>query len=97
MREMRNGYLLSEQQSGFYRATVRLIVRYEQTDRVAVRYNEIRRWVLQQVGEIDENAVSEGLCSSTRTRATRIRQASSFSPHACSRQRISSICATTAS
>ncbi len=62
MREMRNDYLLFEQQPRYYRATERLALVYEETDRAAAyRQNEIRRWILEQVGEIDANAQSEGL------------------------------------
>jgi len=45
-----------------YRATPRLYEEYERVDRAAAyRQNRIRRWILEQVGELDANAKAGGV------------------------------------
>jgi hypothetical protein len=61
-REMRDAYLLVERSPRLFRATERLLLEYETTDReAAYRQNEVRRWILQAVGELDARAKGAGL------------------------------------
>jgi len=53
-REMRDAWLLYEKQPTYFRATPRLLLQYEESDRqAAYRMNEIRRWMLEEVGRVD--------------------------------------------
>ena len=59
-REILEAYLFEQGNSHcFYRATPRLFEEYERTDRAAAYHqNAVRRWILEQVGELDAKSTS---------------------------------------